>query len=181
MGLFQRKLAERRRQQHGAATLDITDLGAPDMTDFTLTVRQSTKREQDSTIKRTPTAKPIKTPPTCAACGVEVPGKKRKARYCLSCLKKRRKQQQLDFDAARRVYRAENRKMKPCAHCQTPMPVRGRAKYCSEPCREEVRRVQGREKWERKVSGRIDGGWIERERRFNAARKAAKGGDATTG
>lgn len=182
MGLFQQRLAERRRQQHGAAALDIADLGTPDLSTVELTVRTSTKREQLSNLRKTrvdqrtvtPVAKPVKAPPTCTACGVEVPGKRRKVRYCVSCLEVREKQLQTEYEAKRREQRTANQKMQPCAHCQTPMPVRGRAKYCGDPCRDEARRLHDREQWEFRVSGTIEGGYIERERRFNAARKAAK-------
>ena len=53
MGLFQQRLAERRRQQHGAAALDINDLGTPDLDDVELVVRTSTTAEQRRNLRLT--------------------------------------------------------------------------------------------------------------------------------
>ncbi len=97
MGLFQQRLAERRRQQHGAATLDITDLGTPDIDLEGVKVSTKTSRRpggkripkytfEPSSTKRAEqnNARKVRDPYTitCKQCGTVATRKSHAALYC---------------------------------------------------------------------------------------------------
>lgn len=184
MGLFQQRLAERRRQQHGAATLDITDLGTPDIDDVELSTRTGRSPEYwriSREPRKAPVTKPV-TPParkvrdpytiTCKQCGKTATRKSHAALYCsILCQNRAHK-----ANEPKRPKHHLN-----CIVCDQPIGSdrRAQAKHCSDACarkwnnkRQADRRERERE--EARQSPIYTGSAIDAERLFNAARKAAK-------
>lgn len=181
MGLFQQRLSERRRQQHGAQ-LDITDLGTPDIEDVELVARTSTTAEQRRNLRLTSVRQRTVTPParkvrdpytiTCKQCGKTATRKSHAALYCsILCQNRAHK-----ANEPKRPKHHLN-----CIVCDQPIGPdrRAHAKHCSDACarkwnnkRQADRRERERE--EARQSPIYTGSAIDAEHMFNAARKAAK-------
>lgn len=157
MGLFQQRLAERRRQQHGAAALDIADLGTPDLEGLDLVVRTSTPREQGLNLRQTrvsqrtpaepkPKPKRIPKPRLCCDCNADITALANSALRCLKC----REAHKLTYskeDWAKRAAKAgkptPDRSNLICVVCGKKVPLNSRRiEYCSDLCRNRQRETR---------------------------------------